>query len=262
MESDFASIEDLTLTPEQRKAVGFLAEFTKRMVVFAFQRPKTLTKSLNLIKEVYRVTDDMMVGCFKNGTKPPCRKGCFWCCFLRVKVTPLEVLCIADYLRSHLETAEISELRQRLASTDETTRGMDGHQRHSSKMVCPLLVDGKCLAYPVRPIACRVYHSLDLSDCHTAHHKEGSRMRVRQDISKLSMGLFAGLTEGLHTVRLQTPLLELIAGLRIVMDESGSGRVKSWLSGEPVFVEAEITGVKNIDGFHRALLDELGEPLY
>ncbi len=261
METEHVSIEGLGLTPGQRKAVGFLAEFTKRMVVMAFPGHKTPASASNLIKEVYRVTDDMMAGCLNSGTKLPCKVGCSWCCFLRVRATPLEVMCIIDYLRSRLEPGEISGLRQRLVTTDEITRGMEGCQRVRAKMVCPLLVDGICLAYPVRPIACRVYHSLDVSDCEASVDasldKEGGRVTIRDDISSLSMGIFAGLTEGLRTVGLETRLLELIAGLRIAMDESGPRLVKRWLSGESAFVEAEIANAKQIESFHRALVEDL-----
>jgi Fe-S-cluster containining protein len=261
METDYVSIDSLGLTSEQRKAVGFLAEFTKRMVLTAFLGHKTPTRASNLIKEVYRFTDGMMTGCFKSRTKLACKKGCFWCCFLRVKVTPLEVMGIVDYLRSCLKPGEISELRQRLVRTDGITRGMDGNQRVRAKMMCPLLMDGKCMSYPVRPIACRVYHSVNLSDCEASLEKDGGSVTIRRDIYGLSMGIFTGLTEGLRTVGLQTRLLELTTGLRIAMDDSGSRLVKRWLSGEPAFVEAEIANAKEIESFHRALVEELAEAL-
>jgi len=256
MEAHFVAVEGLRLTSEQWKAVGFLAEFARRMVVFAFPGHKTPTRALNLVKEVYRVTDNVMTGCLKTGTKPSCKTGCFWCCYMRVRATPLEVLCIVDFLRSCLGPRELSELQQRLAATDETTRGMDSYQRACAKMICPLLVDSKCLAYAVRPIACRVYHSLSLSDCEVPLDDEDRSVTIRPDISALSMGISAGLTEGLRTVGLQTRQLELIAGLRIAMDEPGL--VKRWLAGEPVFVEAEIASAKKIESVYRALVEDLG----
>jgi Fe-S-cluster containining protein len=258
MDADFAHPEGLRLTAEQWKAVGFLAEFTKRMVGFAFADHRTPARALTLVKEVYRVTDEMLTGCLNNGTKPACQVGCFWCCYMRVKVTPLEVLYISDFLRSGLSPGELSKLQQRLAATDETTRGMNGYQRVCAKMICPLLVDAKCSVYPVRPIGCRVYHSLNLSDCKVPLDNEGRSVTIRSDISGLSMGVFAGLTEGLRSVGLQTRVLELIAGLRVVLDEPGS--VKRWLAGAPVFVEAEIEEAKQIESAHRALVEELGEP--
>jgi Fe-S-cluster containining protein len=258
MQTDSVAIADLRLTPEQWKAVGFLAEFAKRMVVFAFPEHKTPTMASNLTKEVYRVTDDMMTGCIRTGTKPSCKVGCFWCCYMRVKVTPLEVLCIVDYLHSCLRPRELSEFRQRLAATDETTRGLNGYQRVCAKMICPLLVDGKCSVYPVRPIGCRVYHSLNVSDCEVPLDDEERSVTIRNDISGLGMGIFAGLTEGLRAVGFRTRLLELIAGMRMAMDEPGL--VRRWLAGDPAFVQAEIAHANKIESVHRALVEELGEP--
>jgi hypothetical protein len=257
MDAGFVADESLHLTVEQWKAVGFLAEFSKRMVTFAFPGQKTPKNALNLVKEVYRVTDDMMTGCLNNGTEPACRIGCFWCCYLRVKVTPLEVWCIFDFFRSRPRPRELSELRQRLAAADETRRGMDGYQRVGAKTACPLLVNGKCSVYPVRPIACRVYHSLNPSDCEEPLDEERS-VTIRNDIAGLGMGIFAGLTEGLRAVGLQTRLLELRAGLRMAIDEPGL--LERWLAGEPAFAEAEIANAEKIESVHHALVEELGEP--
>jgi len=168
---------------------------------------------------------------------------------------------MVDYLRSRLKPGELSALQQRLVSTDGITRSMDGHQRIGAKMMCPLLVDGKCLSYPLRPIACRVYHTLNRSDCEALLEKPGGNVTIRRDIFGLSMGILAGLTEGLHAIGLPTRLLELTAGLRIAMDDPGSGLAQSWLSAEPAFVEAELANAQQIESFHRALVEELGEAL-
>jgi hypothetical protein len=42
------------------------------------------------------------------------------------------------------------------------------------------------------------------------------------------------------------------------MEEPGSGLMKTWLSGEPAFVEAEIAGSQEIESFYQVLVDELG----
>jgi len=177
---------------------------------------------------------------------------------MRVKVTPLEVLCVSDFLRSGLRPIEWSELWQRLVATDETTRGMDGYQKVCAGIICPLLVNGKCSIYPVRPIECRVYHSLNLSDCEVPLDDKNRSVTIRSDIASLSRGIFAGLTEGLRTAGLQTRLLELTAGLRMVVDEPGL--TKRWLDGEPAFAEAEIEEAKHIESAHRVLVEDLGEP--
>ena len=255
---DVFRVTGLRLMPEQWQAVGFLAEFAQRMVVLALFEHKMPARASDLVEEVYRVADNMLDGCLKTGPKPPCKKGCFWCCYMQVRAMPLEVLRIVDFLHSSLRPKELSELQQRLAATDETTREMDSYQRVCAKMVCPLLVDGECSVYPLRPITCRVYHSLNLADCETPLDDENRSVMIRPDISGSSMGISAGLTEGLRTVGLQTRLLELVAGLRIAMENPELAT--RWLAGEPAFAGAEIANAKKTKGVYRALIEELGEP--
>jgi hypothetical protein len=261
METGASSLDDLKLTEPQRKAVGFLAEFSKRMVVLALSDEKTAESASTSIMEIYRVIDELLNGCLKSGQELPCKIGCYWCCCLKVKVTPLEVVCISDYLHARLEPQEFRALQKRLVRTDKITRGMDGNQRVRAIIRCPLLLDGKCLAYSVRPIACRVYHSLDMSACKSFHGHGRSMLTIRQDISRIGLGIFVGLTEGLRSVDLPTRLLELITGLRIAVEQPKHVVLKQWLSNDAVFGAAEIANAKQIENFHRRLVEELGVSL-
>jgi hypothetical protein len=256
MQTDIVSIENFHLTPEQQKAVEFLAEFSEQMVAMALQGNNTLTDVVSLVREIYRVCDDVIAGCLRNGSKLPCKKGCVWCCYLRVKVTPLEVICIIDDLQSNLKVSELSALRQRIIETDEMTRGVDGIGRVRLKRICPLIVEGKCLAYRIRPITCRMYHSLDASECELSLNDDRQSLRIRHDITGIGMGMFVGMTEGLRTVGLQSGVLELITGLRIAMEEPKL--MKRWLAGVPAFAEAEMESEKEIEGFYHS--KKLGNP--
>jgi hypothetical protein len=256
MESGFDTINSLHLTREQRKAVDFLVEFSNQMVLHSFTKDRTPTSGLKLIKEVYQVSDQVLNGILKRDTKPVCKEGCHWCCYLRAKVTPLEILGILDFWRTTLNPAEMSTVRQRLSAADEITRGMDGHQRVCARVVCPLIKDGKCIAYPVRPITCRVYHSVNLTDCKILLENQGHSMSIRPDISGLGLGIQAGLIEGLRAVGLQTRLLELIAGLHIIMNKPGT--VDDWLAGKPAFAAAEIENATEIENNYRRLVEKPG----
>jgi hypothetical protein len=255
MEPKIPPFEKLSLTSEQKRAVGFLTQFSKQMVVMASLEKKLEANSSELVKGIYRVCDQVVTGCLPNGKNISCKKGCYWCCYLRVKVTPLEVMCIRDYLQMNQRPEEIDALKQRFAETDEITRGMDGIGRVYVKKVCPLAVDKQCLVYPVRPIACRIYHSLSSLDCKLLLENDHHELKIRQDISGMGIGMFAGLTEGLRSVGLQTRLLELIAGLRIALNEPDL--FHSWFAGYPVFSGASIENGQEIESFHQRLVFEL-----
>ena len=75
-----------------------------------------------------------------------CRKGCSFCCHLRVTATPLEVVRIAANI-DH-------QRRSSVLSTAETVAGLDARQRLVRSVPCPLLLEGACSAYEVRPLTC------------------------------------------------------------------------------------------------------------
>jgi hypothetical protein len=258
VQADIPSDTTFRLASEQWQAVGFLAEMSRRMVVHAFPGEKTPAAALHLVREVYRVTDEMMAGCLRNGVRLACTVGCTWCCYLRVKATPLEVWAIYDFMGSYMDPSGLARIRQRLATIDDVTRGMDGQERVRARIACPLLVNARCVAYPVRPIGCRVYHSLDCADCETLLDDVAHSVKVRPNVAGLGTGLSAGLTEGLRTVGLKTRVLELTAGLRVLMDESGLAEL--WLAAERAFAGAEIAEVAEVESVHRALVEELAEP--
>ena len=165
MDDNSVAIGDLRLNSQQRTAVGYLAEFAKRVPQFGFSESRAQPAALNVVKEIFRVTDEVLTSTLSSRRQPACDLGCHWCCYLRVKVTPLELLYIADFIRIWWGREEISSFRQRLAVADASTRGLDGIARVRSGIACPLLQDGMCSVYPARPIACRFYHSLNQSEC-------------------------------------------------------------------------------------------------
>src|SRR5262249_55608911 len=105
---------------------------------------------------------------FKASHPPPalaCREGCDWCCHLNVAVTAAEVFRIADHLRRTLSPQDMDATRERLARLDDPRRRLPAHQRAGARLPCALLVDHRCLAYPVRPLTCRGFNSGDAHQC-------------------------------------------------------------------------------------------------
>lgn len=78
-----------------------------------------------------------------QGRHLACGPGCDECCKQAIPLTLLEGIVLVRYMQLHASP----EAKRAL----ETPRGMD----------CPLLMDGQCAAYPVRPLACRRYLVLD-----------------------------------------------------------------------------------------------------
>ncbi|MDB6171052.1 MAG: hypothetical protein JWL59_363 [Chthoniobacteraceae bacterium] len=94
-----------------------------------------------------------------------CRDGCFTCCHLRVDVRPPEVFLIADYVRSRFSPQELELLMGRLALHAEKVLALTPFEHVTQNIQCPILRDGRCSIYPVRPHVCRRYHSTDFAAC-------------------------------------------------------------------------------------------------
>lgn len=111
-----------------------------------------------------------------EGIVPTCKAGCYFCCRQKIPFSLPEAHVLAQYIKRNFSKAQKDELRQRMSdwfvwvshelpkyghtSADEMAAFYD----HSP--YCPLLVDGKCLTYPVRPFVCRVHYvSSSLDNC-------------------------------------------------------------------------------------------------
>ncbi len=245
------------LSTEQRKAVSFLAVFSREMVTLAFQEHHSRQQALQLMLEIRRVCDEMIAGCLAKGVQPACQKGCAACCNLRVTVTPLEIMAIVNHLETCFSPGEISIFTARIAAADRVTRGLSALQRLQAQVVCPLLEDGICTVYPARPVACRVYHALAQSDCQNLLTQTGHEITVRHDLFNLSMGIFAGLSEGLRLAGLPNRHVELIAGLQLGLDASTPNRLANWLAGKAAFEAAQISNATQMERLNRAIFAQI-----
>lgn len=86
------------------------------------------------------------------GRAPACGAGCAACCCQPIPLTPLEALLLTRYAHLRLRPEE----RATLARNHAAALALPPLRRN-----CPLLLDGRCAAYVVRPLACRRYLVLD-----------------------------------------------------------------------------------------------------
>lgn len=91
--------------------------------------------------------NEMLTFFEKNKRKIACYKGCYNCCLNPVvPITEIELMGISWY---------VSEIITDPATLDNLKVQMHSHKDNLS---CPLLVNGECSIYPLRPIACREFH--------------------------------------------------------------------------------------------------------
>ncbi|WP_434048989.1 MULTISPECIES: YkgJ family cysteine cluster protein [Sorangium] len=169
-----------------------------------------------------------------------CAAGCQWCCYVKVSVTAAEVLRIVEYARANFSDSERETMRERVRAADQVTRGMGFLERGSIQLACPLLVDGRCSVYPVRPLPCIGHNSFDADECRRGY--EDTAPDKDHDIElyapqhAIADAANTGLGVGLGEAGLDGTPLELTAALRIALDRENAP--DRYAQGRHVFTPA------------------------
>ena len=111
-----------------------------------------------------------------EGTAPTCGEGCYFCCRQKIPLSLPEAHVLAQYIKRNFSDKQKEELRQKMSNWFAWVRHeLPKHGNTSEDEMaafydhgpyCPLLVEGKCLTYPVRPFVCRVHYvSSSLDNC-------------------------------------------------------------------------------------------------
>lgn len=167
-----------------------------------------------------------------------CAEGCAYCCHIKVLVTAPEALAVAAHLRATLSPLALERLRERVVKAHRKTRGMSTEQRARARVPCPVLEDGRCLAYAARPLACWGANSQDVGACAQgfAHPEQDLSVPIYKPQGQIADAVRSGLANGLGQSGLDAHLLELVAALAIAFAQPAAGR--EWALGKPTFAPA------------------------
>ncbi|MGA8170779.1 MAG: YkgJ family cysteine cluster protein [Methylocystis sp.] len=169
-----------------------------------------------------------------------CAGECAACCALRVVATAPEILLVARFVEvnapAFLERG--IDLRGRVAEMETTVGGLPESERLALRRDCPLLEHGLCLAYRLRPLACRGHAAYDRDAC--AKVTAGENIQV--DISTPHLvvrGLIQNaMMSALRDARLAWRLYEINRGLHIALTTPNP--IERWIAGEDPLAAAAI----------------------
>lgn len=155
-----------------------------------------------------------------------CKGDCPACCVIRVVATAPEIFLVARFVAANAAFLAQNgvDLVGRIEETATAAAGLGEGERMALKRICPFIEDGLCLAYRVRPLACRGHASYDEAACRAA--TEGANVEasissphlvVRSLVQNAMMASLrqAGLAWGLYELNgavalaLSTPRAEL-----------------------------------------------------
>jgi Fe-S-cluster containining protein len=178
---------------DPRKTIAFESKSSKFM--------KT-NKARNLLKQLYHSIDADI-----DPVPKVCKKGCYFCCYQPIEILTIEKITLADHINQHLgnETKEVIK-----ANTIKWLDFFDNNTpvtepltineayvdfRAKAKNIpvpCPLLINGECSVYKVRPLPCRVHYVNDDSKlCEADKLRNGApesigyRTQVVEDLKTL-----------------------------------------------------------------------------
>lgn len=130
---------------------------------------KNSTLIFSAIQEMYAAIDDFIESLFdfaKQQNQPiECKKGCEWCCHQPVFAMDYELDFLNNYLDKSLSKEELRKTKQKAKEKQQKLESIEKDALLNAKYPCPLLRNGLCIAYEVRPMACRIYLSTDLKTC-------------------------------------------------------------------------------------------------
>lgn len=127
------------------------------------------------LSEMYEAIDKLNDRLFefasKQGQNIACEKGCEWCCHQPVFALDYEIDYLNRYIARNFTPAQQQEIKKRARKKKEKLDQLEGETLLNVKYACPLLLNGACMAYPARPMACRIYLSTNLSSCLRFFHE-------------------------------------------------------------------------------------------
>lgn len=167
-----------------------------------------------------------------------CRRGCSFCCHIAVSTGVPHVVAIARYMVEKFTEEELADARRRVAEYCEAWSAVPMRDRFVSRLRCPLLVGGECSVYPIRPLTCQGWNSLDVSRCEAFHDDPRGlgTTQIHPFQLLVSQAVERGLDQGLQAHNLDSRAVDFVPALRIALDVPDA--TERWLAGEDVFRDA------------------------
>jgi Fe-S-cluster containining protein len=157
-----------------------------------------------------------------------CADKCSHCCRLHVSISAPEAIVLAAFLRDTLDKTAFDTLAAHVVETAERVASLDRDARVASRIPCPLLAGDRCVAYPVRPLACAAANSYDATAC-----ASGDEI----PIEPIQLGAIRATQIGLATASVARAVdhgrYELAGALALTMRTPDAA--DRWLSGERLF---------------------------
>lgn len=195
---------------------------------------------LNMSSALYDAVDGLIESfiqrCKREGKNIDCRKGCYLCCCQTVLVLPYEILPVVTYINKHLSKNDRDEIYERTVKKDNITRHMKVQEFLHYKDPCPLLKNGTCMVYHVRPMACRTYLSSSSAGCKTEYDNPKD-IDIFPDLYEFTIRAGRMMNEGISAYLIGNQIFptewQIESSLLTALTDDHA--FEQWLDGENIF---------------------------
>ena len=186
--------------------------------------------AMELMQQVFVVFEENVACRCAGEAALACRGGCAACCTLRVTATAPEIFAVAAYLRQAAASMPSFGriLQQRIDAATEITAGLDDAQYLMLAQTCPFIVDGHCVIYDLRPLACRGHASFDEEACREAIYGQGDAVPVSEPHLLLRSYIQNAMQSALRDAGLSWAIHEFVPALAIALRED---MTEDWTKG-------------------------------
>ena len=170
-----------------------------------------------------------------------CRGDCPACCCLRVTVTAPEALLLARFIS--VNAAAFNErnvdLVARITAINAAVGSLSEAERMAAGRSCAMLEAGFCLAYKIRPLACRGHASFDAEACAAAIAGQNVDVPVSAEHMVLRSLVQSAMMAAMHEAGLASGLYELNSAVALALTTPDAPRL--WARRGDPLVKAKIS---------------------
>ncbi|MFY9658079.1 MAG: YkgJ family cysteine cluster protein [Methylocystis sp.] len=169
-----------------------------------------------------------------------CRGDCPACCCLRVTVTAPEALLLARFISVNAPAfAERNvDLIGRITSMTASVGSLSEAERMAAGRSCAMLEAGLCLAYKLRPLACRGHASFDAEACAAAIAGQNVDVPVSAEHMLLRSLVQSAMMAAMQEAGLASGLYELDSAVALALTTPDAPRL--WARREDPLAKAKI----------------------
>jgi Fe-S-cluster containining protein len=169
-----------------------------------------------------------------------CHAECAGCCRLRVVATAPEVFLLARFVS--VNAAAFAErgimLLKRVSDADRALGALSEERRMAAQGACPLIERELCLAYKMRPLACRGHAAFDKASCLAAARGESVEAPISTPHLVVRSLVQNALMAALRRAGLAWGLYEINRALNVAL--SAPEALEQWISGDDPLASARI----------------------